>query len=35
MYLVSLVGIALAGGAFLRRWRVDSDRWAFVPREGE
>jgi hypothetical protein len=35
MYGVSLVGIALAGGAFLRRWRVDTDRWAFVPREGE
>jgi len=35
MYLVSIVGIALAGAAFLRRWRVDTDRWAFVPREGE
>ncbi|MBB6645514.1 hypothetical protein [Halobellus ruber] len=35
MYLVSILGIALAGGTFLRRWRVDSDRWAFVPREGE
>jgi hypothetical protein len=35
MYLVSVVGIALAAGAFLRRWRVDTHRWAFVPREGE
>ena len=35
MYAVSVVGIALAGGAFLRRWRVDTDRWAFVPREDE
>ena len=35
MYLVSIVGIALAAGAFLRRWRVDTDRRAFVPREGE
>jgi hypothetical protein len=35
MYAVSVVGIALAGGAFLRRWRVDTDQWAFVPREGE
>lgn len=35
MYLVSIVGIALAAGAFLRRWRVDTDRLAFVPREGE
>jgi hypothetical protein len=35
MYLISIVGIALAAGAFLRRWRVDTDRWAFVPREGE
>jgi len=33
MYAVSVVGVALAGGAFLRRWRVDTDRWAFVPRE--
>lgn len=35
MYAVSIVGIALAGVAFLRRWRVDLDRRAFVPREGE
>ena len=35
MYAVSIVGIALAAGSFLRRWRVDTDRWAFVPREGE
>ena len=35
MYLVSVVGIALAAGAFLRRWRVDTHRWAFVPREEE
>ena len=35
MYAVSVAGIALAGGAFLRRWRVDLDRRAFVPREGE
>ncbi len=35
MYLVSIVGIALAAGAFLRRWRVDIDQLAFVPREGE
>lgn len=35
MYLVSIAGIALVGGAFLRQWRVDTDRWAFVPREGE
>jgi hypothetical protein len=35
MYLVSIVGIGLAGGAFLRRWRPDTDRWTFVPREGE
>lgn len=35
MYLISIVGIALAAGAFLRRWRVDTDRWAFAPREGE
>ena len=35
MYLVSIVGIVLAAGAFLRRWRVDTDRWAFVPQEGE
>ena len=35
MYLVSVVGIALAAGAFLRRWRVDTHRWAFVPREGK
>ena len=35
MYGVSILGIAVAGGAFLRRWRVDTDRWAFVPREGE
>lgn len=34
MYLISIVGIALAAGAFLRRWRIDTDRWAFVPREG-
>ena len=35
MYLVSVVGIALAAGAFLRRWGVDTHRWAFVPREEE
>ena len=35
MYLVSVVGIALAAGAFLCRWRVDTHRWAFVPREGK
>jgi hypothetical protein len=35
MYLTSVVGIALAAGAFLRRWRVDTDRWAFAPRESE
>jgi hypothetical protein len=35
MYLTSIVGIALAAGAFLRRWRVDTDRWTFVPRESE
>jgi hypothetical protein len=35
MYAVSVVGIVLAAGSFLRRWRVDTDRWAFVPREGE
>lgn len=35
MYLTSIVGIALAAGAFLRRWRVNTDRWAFAPREGE
>jgi len=35
MYAVSIVGIGLAGGAFLRRWRVDTDRWAFVPREDD
>ena len=35
MYLASVVGIALAAGAFLRRWGVDTHRWAFVPREEE
>lgn len=35
MYFLSVVGIGLAGGAFLRRWRVDTGRCAFVPREGE
>ena len=35
MYLLSVVGIGLAAGAFLRRWRVDAERWAFVPWEGE
>ena len=35
MYLTSIVGIALAAGAFLRRWRVDTDRWTFAPRESE
>ena len=35
MYAVSIVGITLAAGSFLRRWRVDTDRWAFAPREGE
>lgn len=33
MYLISIVGTALAAGAFLRRWRVDVEKRAFVPRE--
>jgi len=35
MYGISVVGIALAAGAFLRRWRVDRDRLRFVPREND
>jgi hypothetical protein len=35
MYAVSVVGLALAAGAFLRRWRVDTETWQFVPREGD
>ncbi|WP_435185306.1 hypothetical protein [Halobellus sp. EA9] len=35
MYGVSVVGIALAAGLFLRRWRIDPDQWRFVPRGGE
>lgn len=35
MYGVSLVGIALAAAAFLRRWRVDPDRLWFVPLEDD
>lgn len=33
MYAVSVVGLALAAVAFLRRWRVDADRLRFVLRE--
>lgn len=33
MYGVSVVGGLVAAGAFLRRWRIDRERWAFVPRE--
>lgn len=35
MYGVSVAGIALAAGLFLRRWRVDVENRRFVPREGE
>lgn len=35
MYGISVVGIALAAGAFLRRWRIDLENWQFVPRGGE
>lgn len=35
MYGVSLVGVTLTAAAFLRRWRVDLDRWQFVPREDD
>jgi hypothetical protein len=34
MYVVSIAGIVLAAGAFLRRWRLDTGQVAFVPREG-
>jgi len=34
MYAVSVVGLALAAGAFLRRWRVDTEHRQFVPRNG-
>ncbi|WP_311171834.1 hypothetical protein [Halobellus ordinarius] len=34
MYGVSVLGSLLAAGAFLRRWRIDTDEWQFVPREG-
>lgn len=33
MYGVSVVGLLLAAAGFLRAWRVDLDRLAFVPRE--
>ncbi|MFC6872865.1 hypothetical protein [Halobellus marinus] len=33
MYGISVVGSLLAAGAFLRRWRIDTDGWRFVPRE--
>ncbi|MGQ4556966.1 hypothetical protein [Halobellus sp. GM3] len=35
MYAVSVVGASLAAGLFLRRWRVDTADWQFVPREDE
>jgi gamma-glutamylcyclotransferase (GGCT)/AIG2-like uncharacterized protein YtfP len=34
MYAVSVVGLALAAGAFLRRWRIDTETWQFAPRNG-
>ncbi|MFB6297462.1 MAG: hypothetical protein ABEH56_02960 [Salinirussus sp.] len=33
MYGASVVGIAVAAGAFLRRWRPDADELWFAPRE--
>lgn len=35
LYAVSAVGGLLAAAAFLRTWRFDRDRLAFVPREGD
>jgi hypothetical protein len=34
LYAVSLVGALLTLGRALRTWRVDRDRYRFVPREG-
>lgn len=33
MYGVSLLAGLLAAAGFLRRWRLDTDRWEFVPRD--
>lgn len=35
LYAVSVVGLAVAAVGFLREWRFDRDRLAFVPREGD
>lgn len=35
MYGSSVVGVALAAGIFLRRWRVDAGRLRFLPREDD
>ena len=35
LYAVSAVGGVLTLGRVVRTWRVDTDRWVVVPREGE